>query len=668
MSKLDGESMDIKKMNIEKLKEIFPEVVSDGKIDFDKLKQLLGEYVDDSDERYRFVWNGKGAALRLSQTPSMGTLRPAKKESKNWDNTENLYIEGDNLEVLKLLQKSYFGKIKMIYIDPPYNTGNDFVYPDDYKDNLKNYKKITGQIDENGRTITTNPEYSGRYHTDWLNMMYPRLRLAKNLLSDDGVILINIDENEVHNLKKVCDEIFGENNNLGEIIWDKRNPKGDSKGISCQHEYILIFSKDKNCLLKQGPILRPKKNANEIMNKAEEILKQHNIDKDLNIINQKFREWISRNDKLTVGEKAYNKIDKYGNVYREVSMAWPNKQNAPEDYKKPLIHPITGLECKIPSRGWRYPSNTMKKLLEKDMILFGNDENTIPNRKYLLSENMYENISSLLYFGGSDTELLAALDIPFDTPKVTSIVSEHIQSFTNENDIILDFFSGSATTAHAVMDLNAEDGGNRKYIMVQLPEPTDEKSEAYKAGYENVSEIGKERIRRAGDKIKEELEEKYNNADEKERQNMKKPEDLDIGFKVFKLDSSNIKEWNPGKYEDIQMAIEDSLNPYVEGRTEEDIIYEMMLKMGVNLTYPIEEHKVNGKTIYSIGFGSLMICLSKDIDLTVAQKMIELKKEYDPEIWRVIFRDDGFNSDMDKTNVKETLKAAGLLEESFLTL
>ncbi len=652
MKEMEGTSRDILKDNIEALGQLFPEAMEEGKVDFDKLKQLLGEYVDDDEERYSFKWNGKGRALRLSQTPSTGTLRPCKEESKDWDTTQNLYIEGDNLEVLKLLQKSYYGKVKMIYIDPPYNTSTDFVYKDDFTDNIKNYKKITGQVDEEGKKIVTNTESDGRFHTNWLNMMYPRLRLARNLLTADGVILMNIDENEVFNLIKICNEVFGESNDLGVVVWDKRNPKGDAKGISYQHEYILLFAKDKQFFIDKCKMIRPKKNAKAMIRKAKQCFNKIDEGYTLEDANNDYKKWLDKQDGLSGGERAYSKIDANGKVYQPVSMGWPNKGKAPEDYFVPLVHPVTGKNCPVPARGWRNPSATMKALLDNNEIIFGIDETIQPRRKYLLEENMDENIPSLIYYGGSDTDELDRMNIPFDTPKVSAICQEHIAAMAEKDSIIMDFFAGSSTTAHAVMQLNAEDGGNREFIMVQLPEPTDEKSEAYKAGYKNICEIGKERIRRAGEKIKAEVGETAEN--------------LDIGFKVFKLDTSNIKKWQPK--EDVLTLLEESVSNFVPGRSEMDVVYEIMLKMGLDLTYPVEERKVGEQTVYVIGAGALMICLADGITQKTAEGIIKLKEEYEPEAWQVVVRDSGFASDEDKTNAQETLKAAGLDEGSFISI
>ncbi|GAA4079099.1 site-specific DNA-methyltransferase [Amphibacillus indicireducens] len=653
MSHLNGESLNIENKNIEKLVELFPEVNTDGKVDFEKLKQILGEYVDDSDERYRFVWNGKGEALRLSQTPSTGTLRPAKEESKNWDETENLYIEGDNLEVLKLLQKSYFNKVKMIYIDPPYNTGGDFVYKDNFKDNIQNYKKITGQVDSEGNATTTNREYSGRYHTDWLNMMYSRLRLARNLLKDDGVIFISIDDNEVTNLKKVCDEIFGEINFITQITV-LCNPRGRSqdKYFATNHEYILVYSKS------ELPV-----GAFSIAKDESQIEKEY---PEIDNKNNKYRLLELRNTHRDFGK--HNRPNLYFPIYYHPEshrLSLENKQGYIAIYpiwndgykgcwtwdRKKVANDIEHLEVRKVNENW--------KVYRKNYA-----EGSVKMLKTIFTENSYFTdrgqaaISDLF-----DTRFKI-----FESPKSVSLIKQLIQTSSDNNDIILDFFAGSSTTAHAVMNLNIKDGGNRKFIMIQLPEETDEGSEASKAGYETIAELGKERIRRAGEKVKAELKEKYDSASEEEQKVMKHPDELDIGFKLFKLDSSNIKEWNPGKYENVQEAIEDALTPYVPSRTEEDVVYEMMLKMGLDLTYPVEEIDIKGKTIYSIGYGFLMICLADNIDIAVAEKMIEIKDENNQQEFRAIFRDEGFSSDTDKTNVKETLRSAGLAEESFITL
>lgn len=612
MEKLNLETKNLAQDKYKKLAELFPNAITETilgqdeegndiierAIDADVLRQEISQHViEGREERYEFNWPDKRKSMLLANAPINKTLRPIREDSLNFDETENLYIEGDNLDVLKLLRETYLGKVKMIYIDPPYNTGNDFVYEDNFAKKMEDYKEVSGGYDEEGNRLFKNIDSNGRFHTDWLNMMYPRLKLARDLLSDDGAILINMDENEIINIQKICQEIFGEFNDLGTIIWDKRNPKGDAKGISHQHEYIVIFANNKNILLKDTALVRPKKSANSILKKADSLYNNISESYSLKDANIDFVKWINKQKEFSGGEKAYNKIDEDGNVYRPVSMAWPNKKKAPDVYFIPLVHPVTGKECPVPARGWRNPPNTMKKLLEKGLIIFGEDETTQPNRKYLLSENIYENIPSLLYYGGSDTYLLEELQIPFETPKVVDVCKEHIKAFTSESDIILDFFSGSATTAHAVMELNAEDGGSRKYIMVQLAEETGEKSEAYKAGYKNICEIGKERIRRAGKKIKEE------NPDS----------EFDDGFRVLRVDSSNMKDVYH-KPETYSQSFLDKLKSNIkEDRNEEDLLFQVMLSLGVDLSSKIQKEEINDNKVLIVEDGFLISCFDEEI-------------------------------------------------------
>jgi len=638
IDKLDMQSPDLVSQNIEKIATLFPNCVTEGPegkvIDFDLLKQeLSSDIVEGNKERYRLEWPGKKEAIVTANIPTTKTLRPIREDSVDFDTTENIYIEGDNLEVLKILQESYLGKIKMIYIDPPYNTGKDFVYKDNFRQDTDEYKADSGQVDEDNQRLFQNPETSGRYHSDWLSMMYPRLKLARNLLTEDGVILLNMDEHEIINSAKILEEIFSEYNDLGTIIWDKRNPKGDAKGIAYQHENILCFAKNKDLFLSNNKLVRPKKNAKAILSKAAKIFSKLNSTYKLEQVNTDFNLWMKEQVGFSGGEKAYNRIDEKGQVFQSVSMAWPNKKKAPDDYFIPLVHPITNKLCVIPPRGWRNPSKTMKDLLEKDLILFGKDENTQPRRKYLLSENMYENLSSLLYYGGSDTSLLEELGIPFDTPKVVDVSKEHIQSFSKEEDVILDFFSGSATTAHAVLQLNAEDSGHRKYIQVQLPEATDEKSEAYKAGYKNICEIGKERIRRAAKKIKEET-----------------GADIDYGFRVYRLDESNMQDvyYAPQDYQQAQLeAFADNVKP---DRSADDLLTQVLLDWGLPLSLKIEQVEIAGKPVFKVAENSLFACFAQGIDEAFAK---EMAKE---QPLRMVFKASSFKDDTAKTNVKQLLK------------
>lgn len=649
MENLKMHTPDLADENFKKLAALFPNAVTETKdengnvvraIDADVLRQeISATLVEGPQERYQFTWPDKKKSVVLANQPIAKTLRLDREKSVGKDgtlghiDTENIYIEGDNLDVLKLLQETYLGKVKMIYIDPPYNTGKDFIYEDDFSQSANEYLGNSGQFDKEGNRLVQNAESNGRFHTDWLNMLYPRLRLARDLLTDDGVILINIDEHEITNLQNICIEIFGKVNELGTIIWDKRNPKGDAKGISYQHEYIVVYAKNKYVFTQKCKMQRPKKNATKILKKAEQLFKQVSSHYTLEQVNADFSSWIRAQNEFSGGEKAYNKIDENGDVYRQVSMAWPNKKKAPDDYFIPLIHPVTGKPCPVPERGWRNPPTTMKKMLENGLILFGKDETTIPNSKYLLKENMYENIPSLLYYGGSDTDLLFKMKIPFDTPKAISVCQEHISSFTNENDIILDFFSGSATTAHAVMQLNAEDGGHRKFIMVQIPEETAEKSEAYKAGYKTICEIGEERIRRAGKKIKEE-----------------RPlttTDLDIGFRVFKVDSTNMEDvyYRPADYNQGQMELfADNIKP---DRSPEDLLFQVMLDLGILLSSDIQETEIAGKKVFSVADGYLIACFDKDVTEETVKAIAQKQPVY------AVFRDSSMASDSVATNFEQ---------------
>ncbi|MDO9546969.1 MAG: site-specific DNA-methyltransferase [Pelolinea sp.] len=665
---LNGQSADIISENIQKLKQIFPEVFCEETIDFEKLQAVLEEYSDDDKERYNFTWWGKSQALRLAQTPSMGTLRPCKEESKDWDTTENLYIEGDNLEVLKLLQKSYHGKIKMIYIDPPYNTGNDFVYKDDYKDPLKNYLEMTGQVNEGGEKVSTNSEASGRYHTNWLNMMYPRLRLARNLLHEKGVIFISIDDNEIDNLKKLCNETFGEENFIGNFTVEN-NPKGrkNSKFISVSNEYCLVYAKNlnfaqfKKVIPKHAFDMAMDENGNFIRKSGKRVLVGENF------LNNPIKDHSS---------------DKHYSVYYNANLNEIQvlKETSITDCNNELID--AGFKRYITYRENIFIENTYSQQMLVSLFAEGKldiRENKIYEKHYsemmqiksVLSNTKYDAIVNnqkiLFELDLKTTSAKQALDKlmngnVFDFPKNISFIKTLLNLNTADESLVLDFFSGSSTTAHATMELNAEDNGKRKFIMVQLPELTDEKSEADKAGYKNICEIGKERIRRAGEKIKAELRENQSKQPSMLQDDKTvNQDDLDIGFKVFKLDSSNLKKWNPD-YEHVEASLLDSIENYVDGRSEMDVVFEIMLKYGIDLTFPIEEFKVGGKKIYSIGFGALMICLDQDITTDVANEIARLKEDLKPEVIRVVFRDNGFKDDSVKTNTKEILRNAGIDE------
>jgi len=654
---LTGKTPDIAEENIKKLMTMFPEVVTEGKVDFEKLKQLLGEYVDDSNERYNFTWNGKGRALRLSQTPSLGTLRPCKEESKDWDSTQNLYIEGDNLEVLKLLQKSYYGKVKMIYIDPPYNTGNDFVYKDDFHDSLENYKRITGQVDSNGNAISTNTETSGRYHTDWLNMMYPRLRLARNLLTEDGVIFISINDKEIANLKKICAEVFGQTNEVATLIWDK-NHSAQAGIYKVYHEYVLVYCKNIDC------ISHPKSLNNDLFEAGamKKISGRHPATRFTFPAGTRFE---APDGTELIGE--YGGAEKV-RIIKGRMIAKDRK----------LLEDVT-LEAGFTQ------VNQMQEYFYGDRSTLVDSQGqkivefyfSSTGKIKVIKERGVETPPTICKFGtqaAASNELAALFELdenPFSSPKPLNMLIDFIQRFTSNGDIILDFFSGSATTAHAVMEVNANcEEKNRKFILVQLPENLDESlKKAQKDAVRTLqvaieyldknnlphtaSEIGKERIRRAGKKIKEEYKDKEN------------IENLDVGFKVFKLDTSNIRKWQPD-YDNLEQSLLDYIDNFVEGRTEFDVVYEIMLKYGLDLTYPVDEFTIEQKKVYSIGFGMLMICLDNEITTEVASGILAKVKELSPESSRVVFKDNGFKSDSNKTNIKEILKSGGI--EEFITI
>lgn len=602
----DTQTLNIIDENIKQLKEIFPEVFREDKVDFDRLQELLGNYVNDSEENYNFTWHGKRRAARLAQTPSTGTLRPCKEESVDFDKTQNLFIEGDNLEVLKLLQKSYHRKVKMIYIDPPYNTGNDFVYEDDFKDGVKHYLEVTNQIDSEGKKLGTNSSSTGRYHTNWLNMMYPRLKLARNLLRDDGVIFVSIDDNEEANLVHILREVFGEENYLANIAWKHtQQSKNDEPYFSKNKNSILVFRKSYNV-----PSLR-----------------------------------LPRTD-----EDNKN----YSNPDNDPNGDWRSGDVRSPSYRSTLRFDIKTPSGKIinpPDNGWRWSEEVIKEKISSGEIIFSQDEARIVRKIYLINQNgrTPENVWSGDRFGttrGANNLIKRLFEdrVPFDTPKPVELIETILNLMHYDKEfVVLDFFAGSGTTAHAVMKLNAEDNGNRRHISVQLPEKTDEKSEAFKAGYKNIAEIAKERIRRAAKKIKEE------NPDYKG----------DLGFKVFKLDSSNIKTWEAG-FDSLEQDLMGAVDYIKQDRSKEDILYELLLKYGLDLAVPIEAKNIAGKTVYSVGVGALIVCLESDISADVVNGIVELKEQLRPEVTRVVFKDSSFKDDVVKTNALQILKRAGI--------
>lgn len=613
----DTKSADIVAGNIEQLKELFPEAITEGKIDFDTLRQLLGGVIDDREEKYGLNWHGKRRARQIALTPSTGTLRPCPEDSVDWDTTQNLMIEGDNLEVLKLLQKSYAGKVKMIYIDPPYNTGKDFVYPDDFRDNIRNYLELTGQVDGEGQRIASNTESSGRFHTDWLNMMYPRLKLARNLLRDDGLIFISIDDVEVANLRHLCDEMFGSENFIEQIAWKNKYGSGAlTRGFANVHEHVLVYSK------------MPLSNVSAPLDEEQR-------------------------------ESYKNKDSKY-NVrggFITQPLATTSKDDRP-NLRYPISH--DGVEI-WPEKQWIWSKERFEAAYANNEIVINEKDGkySVRMKQYLKDNNGVERLGKPLSFlngpfnqeGTKEINTLFGKPV-FGFPKPSALIRYFFSCVVNDNPekdgIYMDFFSGSCSSAHAILTLNSEDNGNRRFIMIQLPEPCGEKTEAFKSGYKTIADIGKERLRRAGKKIKEE-----------------NPMFAgDIGFRVFKLDFSNIHAWEPDR-DDLPKSLVDNVVHIKEGRTEQDILFELLLKLGLDLTVPIEQKSIAGKPVHSIGSGALLVCLAEKITNKevepLAQGIVKWHKELAPATETfVVFRDSAFADDVTKTNLTAILKQNGL--------
>lgn len=580
---------------IEQLKTLFPEAVNEGKVDFEKLRQSLGEIVDDRPERYSFTWAGKKDAIRLLQTPSRATLVPVPEESVNFDLTSNLFIEGDNLEVLKLLYKSYARRVKMIYIDPPYNTGNDFVYRDNFTDPLDTYLEITGQKDSNGNHLSSNTETNGRYHSAWLNMMYPRLFVARQLLREDGVIFVSIDDNEVHNLRMLMNEIFGEENFLAEFVWEGAL-KNDSRFVSVSHDYIICYAKNMDHLRGNESRWRIRKEGIDVIySKAEALCKEFGDDYER--ISTKLKEWFGQLNKNEPAwqHRHYNRVDENG-VYFAGDISWPG--GGGPNYE--ICHPHTGKPVKVPARGWVYSKKErLLEMISDDRVEFGPDESSVPKLKRYLHETEGQVLPSVIYKDRrASTKRLRNLfqTNVFKNPKDEEILVKFIEATTNEKDIILDFFAGSGTTAQAVLELNREDGGNRQFIMVQLPEPTKDKSPAKKAGFDTIADIGKERIRRVIAKMNEEQ------NGELSRNDRNGPEDL--GFKVFKLAESNFRQWTGVKEQDIDLYIQTMemfIDPLLPDWKPENVRYEVARQEGYSLNATIEElTSIKTNTIHRI--------------------------------------------------------------------
>jgi len=614
MDNLKMHSLDGVQRNIELIGKLFPNAITEVKrngkvehaIDFDVLRQeLSGSIVEGREERYQFTWPDKKKAMLAANAPITATLRPVVADSVGKDGTpggfdsENLYIEGDNLEVLKLLQETYLGKVKMIYIDPPYNTGNDFVYEDDFAQSTEDYMENSGQYDEEGNRMVTNTESNGRFHTDWLNMIYPRLKLAKDLLAEDGAIFISIDDNEVDNLRKAADEIFGAGNFYAEIVWQKRTSPDARFNLGAAHDYILVYAKN-------WDVLRYALNKEPLS--AERSSQYKNPDNDPRGV------WASVDITGQTGHAT-------GSQFYEITTP-------------------SGIKMLPPAgRCWALSKSTFLSLVDDNRIWFGEEGNSRPRQKRFLSET--EGGNAWTWWSNSEVghnqegakdikELLGTGDI-FTNPKPVRLVERILSLATKKEDIVLDFFSGSATTAHAVMKLNAGDGGHRKFIMVQLPEKTDEKSEAYKAGYKNICEIGKERIRRAGRKIKEDA-------------GLTTPADLDIGFRCLRLDESNMKPvyYTPEEISQQDLfSLVDNVKP---DRTPEDLLFQVMLDLGVLLSSPIEVKEIAGKKVFNVADGFLLACFDHDVTEETVKAIAQMKPYY------AVFRDSSMANDSVATN------------------
>ena len=609
------ESMDIAEEKRARLKSLFPEVFTEDKVDFEQLQRVLGEWVDPGKERFGLSWPGKAECMKIIQQPSIATLKPARDESVNFDDTENLFIEGDNLEVLKLLQKSYFGKVKMIYIDPPYNTGKEFIYPDKYSETLDTYLEYTGQKDGDGHKFSTNTDAAGRYHSRWLNMMYPRLYLARNLLREDGGIFISIDDNEQDNLRKLCDEIFGEENFIASIIWEKvHTRKNSAKYFSISHEYILSYSKNKESWSR---ILLPrdKKNLSNYKNPD----------------NHPKGPW---------------KLD---------PVTAHNEYNA--DYK--ITKPNGVILSRPQGRYWSFSEATIKQKIANNEIEWG-DGNSYPMIKRFLSEAQDGLVPVTLFdrkFAGDSSvskkeiDSLLALKGIFDYTKPSLLIRRLMQITCSKDDIILDFFAGSGTLGHAALEHNKEQQTNCKYICVQLPEPCAEQSEAYKADYKTIADIGKERIRRAAKKIEKEQ------SSQLDLHSDTKP---DLGFKVFKLARSNFKVWegDTEKIENFEQQLFDHVDHIDDASEPEAILYELLLKSGFPLTTKVGKRTFFGKEVFSIEQDALLICLDKNL----TQEVIDAIADANP--LQVICLDEGFKgNDQLKTNAVQTFKSRAQQED-----
>lgn len=674
-------SLDVTAEKREELKAVlaqtFPEVFADGSIDFDQLKRVLGEWIDPGRERFGLNWPGKADCMKIIQQPSIATLKPMRKDSIDFDQTQNLFIEGDNLEVLKLLQKTYFGKIKVIYIDPPYNTGGEFIYPDKYAETLETYLAYTGQIDSEGRKFSTNTDSSGRYHSRWLSMMYPRLYLARNLLTEDGVMLLSISDEEVHHLKELCNDVFGEENFIAQLVWEKTR-KNDAKLFSVGHEYLLAYAKSLSHLRELKTIWRETKpGAKEILAEYQALRSKHGHNDEL--VQTALREWYASLPKGHPSKKLsrYKWVDQNG-PWRDRDISWPGGGGPTYD----VIHPVTKRACAVPEAGWRFSDpETMQHQIDIGLVEFRADHTQPPFRKAHLVP-IPDELDDLESDEGDDEaeatneddESVGLQVMPSVIYKQSQVAVKYLRSlmgkkiFDNPKDhevlarligycsggdkeaVVLDFFAGSCSTAEAVLKLNKEDGGTRRFIMVQLPETCDPKTPALKAGYKTIAEIGRARIRRVAEKM----------AGEKSKElDLAQQHPVDSGFKAFSLTRSNFKLWDANAPGELGQQIELHVDHLSEESSAEDVLYELLLKAGFSLTTKVTTMQIAEKQVFSIEDGALLICLEKDI----TPKLIDALAEANP--LQVICLDVGFKgNDQLKANAVQTFRARAEAEES----
>ena len=688
----EAQSADLMADNIAKLKALFPELLTEtGKgaaINVDVLKALVGDATaTDNDEKYGLNWHGKRRARQMALTPSTGTLRPSPDESVDWDATQNLMIEGDNLEVLKLLQKSFAGKVKLIYIDPPYNTGKDFVYPDNFQDNIQNYQQLMGWRDQGGERISSlasrkNTEASGRFHTDWLNMIYPRVRLARNLLTVDGVILVSIDEHEITNLRALMDEVFGEENFLSCLTWEKGR-KNDAKFFSNGHEYVLVYAKSQSHLREIQTLWREEKpGARDIWEQYLELRATHGQRNDL--IEAGLQAWYAALPKAHPAKKwsRYKRIDQHG-PWRDRDISWPGSGGP----RYEVIHPKTKMPCKVPEAGWRFSTQVeMQRQIQLGLVEFREGHNEPPFRKAHIrpipqemeiveaiedseedeedsEEEFATQVRGSYFYKQSQVSVkyLRALfgKKVFNNPKDLDEIAKLVQYTTSgdPNAIVMDFFAGSGTTGEAVMRLNSEDDGHRRYLLVQLPEPLDptDKQQKIAAKYcqeigkpLNIAELTKERLRKVGDAIKT-VNPKWAG---------------DKGFRLFKLDTSNIRAWIPNR-NDLAGSLLANLEHIETGRSNTDVLYEVLLKLGLDLCVPIEQREIAGKIVHNIGSGTLMACLNEHLTVadaeTLALGIVAWRKEQGTAgDTTAVFRDSAFENDVAKSNLAAILEQHGI--------